>query len=305
MKKLKLTCLTILNLVLFTAVANANLVDKIVEKAAGGKSKDLVQGELSFSGTTIWILLAILLLGSSLLNLAFQIAGQFGGVSSTPVGDALQATVTGTVGAVAGGTGAIIGAGARKGLSLIKDARDARDNQSIASAPSAGAKNFEEKDKKKPNPENGAPGNKDGADSAPDANPGTGTGVGGGKPPVIPSVLPNKDAKKNSAESKYKKDTKPTAALPDTDKKSKTSAGTHDYTGSTVETPNKEKPSLLGRIMSGFKGEDRTIKGERDYKAIERDIDIKNTGSSQRSFLDDMKQKLGEIKNSLSGHKKG
>lgn len=315
MKKLKLICLTILNVVLITAVANANVVDRIVEKAAGGKSKDLVQGELSFSGTTIWILLAILLISSSLLNLAFQIAGQFGGVSSTPVGDSLQSTITGTTAAAATGAGALLGAGAKKTMSLGRQGIRALRNRSADSAASAGTKDYEGGEDKK-----GDPGKDKGGDTgiggniAGGAGPGNGgSGGGGGTSPSPQLPLPNGDDKKDKKDSlPDKKDDKknPDKLDPNPDKKSRSSAGVNDFEpGSSVETPNREKPSLVGRMMRFFGGESkndgiqRDLSGQYGHGFSGRERDLKDTGSPHHSLLDDMKQTLSEIKGYFSNQK--
>ena len=83
MKKIKLLCLTLLSWISVVDAAYASkVIDIIVKKALADKASTLTETVLSFSGTTIWVLVATLFVCLNLTHLAFEVAQHFGGASS-------------------------------------------------------------------------------------------------------------------------------------------------------------------------------------------------------------------------------
>ena len=143
MKKIKLLYLTLLSWISVSGIAYASAaIDEIVKKASGDKISSLAETELSFSGTTIWVLIATLFICLNLTNLAFEVAQHFGGASSGPVGNSIYSSVS----AVAGGTMIAAGKSIESGYGLYKESKRAKKAQgsaTSASSKSAGANSYE------------------------------------------------------------------------------------------------------------------------------------------------------------------
>jgi len=179
MKKIKLFLTSALVSFLYNTTAFASAFEDIVKKALGGDLDGLTKNELSFSGTTIWVIVASSFICFGIVGLASQVAQAFGGAQ---LGGPVSNTAQATIGAVAGGAAKLAGKGGKALNDLRKEHKKSKELEQglstmSASSPSAGAKDFEKSEDASKDSLSGKPP----VAGQPPANE---QGSSGGKPPA-------------------------------------------------------------------------------------------------------------------------